>query len=93
MSESILDRLYYGRIVPWENQNDVTPQMQEVKSRIDAAFRSLTEQLSNEGIHLLETLMSDRSDLESLALCEAFKDGFRLGAEFALDTFPCSKQV
>lgn len=93
MSESILDRLYYGRIVPWENQNDVTPQMQEVKSRIDAAFRRLTEQLSTEGIRLLETLMSDRSDLESLALCEAFKDGFRLGAEFALDTFSCSKQV
>ena len=91
MSESILDRLYYGRIVPWENKNDVTLQMQEVKGRIDDAFRSLAEQLSDEGKLLLETLMSDRSDLESLALCEAFKDGFRLGAEFALDTFSCSK--
>ena len=89
MKDDILDQLYYGRIVPWENNNGSTPEMQAVKEQIDADIQALTAMLPDEGKAVLERLLQNQSTLESTIICEGYKDGFRTGAKLALSTF-CS---
>lgn len=35
MEQSILNQLYYGKIVPWENRNDKTPEMEAFSEQVD----------------------------------------------------------
>ena len=70
MEQDILEQLYFGRIVPWENRNDKTPEMER-----------LTQLLDEDGKKILERLMDNRSELESRQILEGFKDGFRLGVQ------------
>ena len=81
MEQDILKQLYFGEIVPWENRNDRTPEMAELAERIDGETERLEGLLDAEGKALLEKLLDDVSDLECRAICEGFKDGFRLGAQ------------
>ena len=81
MEQDILKQLYFGEIVPWENRNDKTPEMAELAERIDGEAERLEGLLDAEGKALLEKLLDDVSDLECRAICEGFKDGFRLGAQ------------
>ena len=81
MEQDILKQLYFGEIVPWENRNDRTPEMAELAERIDGETERLDGLLDAEGKALLEKLLDDVSDLECRAICEGFKDGFRLGAQ------------
>lgn len=81
MEQDILKQLYFGEIVPWENRNDRTPEMAELAERIDGEAERLEGLLDAEGKALLEKLLDDVSDLECRAICEGFKDGFRLGAQ------------
>ena len=67
--------------IPWENRNDRTPEMAELAERIDGEAERLEGLLDAEGKALLEKLLDDASDLECRAICEGFKDGFRLGAQ------------
>lgn len=92
MGQDILERLYYGKIVPWENNNDQSPRSQELRDLIDKDIRSLSDMLSDGERSMLERLLENRSELADLAACGAFKDGFRLGAQFTMDTFYSSKQ-
>ena len=40
MEQDILNQLYYGKIVPWENQNDKTPEMETLSEQIDQDIES-----------------------------------------------------
>ena len=35
MEQDILDRLYYGKIVPWENRRGNTPEMDSLSGQVD----------------------------------------------------------
>ncbi len=91
MGQDILEQLYYGKIVPWENNNDQSPRSQELRDLIDKDIHSLSDMLSDEGRSMLERFLENRSELADLAVCGAFKDGFRLRAQFTMDTFHSSK--
>ena len=43
--------------------------------------------LPQEGVELLTRLLGDCSDLESRAVCEGFKDGYRLGTKLTAAAF------
>ena len=45
MEPDILDQLYYGKIVPWENQNDQTPEMAAYKSQVSEDIERLEKLL------------------------------------------------
>lgn len=79
MEQDILNQLYYGKIVPWENQNDKTPEMEAVSEQIDRDIESLEKLLDGEGKKILERLLDNSAELERRLVCEGFKDGFRLG--------------
>ena len=92
MEQDILTLLYYGKIVPWENNNDQSPIAQELRDRIDEDIHSLSAMLPEDAKAVFDRLLENRSELADIAACGAFKDGFRLGAQFTLDTFCGSKQ-
>jgi uncharacterized membrane-anchored protein len=78
--EDILDRLYFGDIIPWENHT-TTPDMRAINDEINATIQELKAMISPEAKAKLQQLVNDCSDLESLAVKESFKDGYRLGVK------------
>lgn len=92
MEQDILTLLYYGKIVPWENNNDQSSIAQKLRDRIDEDIHNLSAMLPEDAKAVLDRLLENRSELADIAACGAFKDGFRLGAQFTLDTFCGSKQ-
>lgn len=78
MEQDILEQLYFGRIVPWENRNDKTPEMEQCSEQVYRDTEHLTQLLDEDGKKILERLMDNRSELESHQILEGFKDGFRL---------------
>lgn len=81
MEQDILDELYYGHIVPWENQNDKTPEMESFSEQVDQDIECLEKLLDAKGRMVLERLLDNSAELERLQVCEGFKDGFRLGVQ------------
>lgn len=92
MSKDILNELYYGHIVPWENQNGRTPEMEPFSDQADKDIEHLKERLDDEGKKVLERLLDNSAELERLLVCEGFKDGFRLGAQIMLATMDSGKK-
>ena len=83
MEQDILEQLYFGRIVPWENRNDKTPEIEQVYQDVER----LTQLLDEDGKKILERLMDNRSELESHQILEGFKHGFRLGVQLTAAGF------
>lgn len=81
MEQDILSQLYYGNIVPWENRNDKTPEMEPFSDQVDKDIQCLDNLLDDEGKKVLERLLDNSAELERLMVCEGFKDGFRLGVQ------------
>lgn len=81
MGQDILNRLYYGKIVPWENRNDKTPEMEPFSEQVDKDIERLEKLLDDEGKKVLERLLDNSAELERQMVCEGFKDGFRLGVQ------------
>ena len=81
MEQDILKELYYGKIVPWENQNDHTPEMAEYKEKVSEDIEKLVALLDSEGNQILERLLDNSAELERHMIYEGFKDGVRLGVQ------------
>lgn len=81
MEQEILNQLYYGEIVPWENRNDKTPEMVLLSDQVDADIKALDQLLDDTGKQILERLLDNSAELERKMICEGFKDGFRLGVQ------------
>lgn len=81
MEQDILNQLYYGKIVPWENRNDKTPEMEPLSEQVDKDIEKLEKLLDDEGKKILERLLDNSAELERQMVCEGFKDGFRLGVQ------------
>ena len=93
MEQDILNQLYYGKIVPWENQNDKTPEMEALSEQIDRDIESLKKLLDGEGKKILERLLDNSAELERWLVCEGFKDGFRLGVQLTAAGLEGGKQL
>ena len=92
MEQDILTQLYFGKITPWEKRSGTDPEMDALRDRIDAETKALESMLPQEGVELLTRLLSDCSDLEARAVCEGFKDGYRLGTKLTAAAF-CGDKV
>ena len=56
MEQDILEQLYFGRIVPWENRNDKTPEMEQCSEQVYRDTEHLTQLLDEDGKKILERL-------------------------------------
>ena len=84
MEQDILDQLYYGKIVPWENRRSNTPEMDSLSGQVDKDIQWLKKVLGDEERNVLGRLLENASELERLQVCEGFKDGFRLGIQLVV---------
>ena len=87
MEQDILTQLYFGKVAPWEKRSGTDPEMDALRDRINATTQALGTMLSQEGREQLKQLLSDCSDLEARAVCEGFKDGYRLGTKLTAAAF------
>ena len=92
MEQDILDRLYYGKIVPWENRRGNTPEMDLLSGQVDQDIQWLKKVLGDKEKEVLGRLLENASELERLQVCEGFKDGFRLGIQFVVAGLGGEKQ-
>lgn len=67
--------------MPWENQNDQTPEMAAYKAQVSEDIERLEALQDSEGKEILERLLDNSAELERHMVCEGFKDGFRLGVQ------------
>ena len=92
MEQDILDRLYYGKIVPWENRRGNTPEMDSLSGQVDQDIQWLKKVLGDEERNVLGRLLENASELERLQVCEGVKDGFRLGIQLVVAGLGGEKQ-
>ena len=84
MLNDILNDLFFGKIVPWENRPESIEEFRRLNQRLGQLSNTLEERLDKETQALLDQYISDRADLESLLQCDSFKTGFRLGVQLML---------
>ena len=92
MEQDILEELYYGRIVPWENPKDQTPETAAFCEQADLDIRQLEKLLDEDGRRILKRFLENVSERECRLTCEGFKDGFRLGLQLAVAGLDSGKQ-
>ena len=49
MEQDILEQLYFGRIVPWENWNDKTPEIEQCSEQVYQDMEHLAQLLDEGG--------------------------------------------
>lgn len=92
MEQDILDQLYYGKIIPWENHRGRTPEMDALSGQVDQDIQWLKSALDDKEKEVLGRLLENVSELERLQVCEGFKDGFRLGIQLVVAGLGSEKQ-
>ena len=84
MPNDILDDLFYGKIVPWENRPANIEEFRSLNQKMGKTSDILEQRLDEETRALLDQYISDRSDMEMLLSCDSFKAGFRMGVQIML---------
>lgn len=92
MDQSILDQLYFGKVVPWENFRGNTPETEHMLDQADKDIQWLKKTLGDDGQKVLERFLKTSEDLERRMVCEGFKEGFRLGMQLAVAGLGSGKQ-
>ena len=82
--KNLIDELWNGNIQPLE-ETTPTDEMKDVSRHISQRTEALREMLSEDGTALLEKLVDNFYESSSLLAREAFKHGFKLGANLMLE--------
>lgn len=89
---NILENLYYGNISPIEKSFNSKPEYSKFakiiadnEEKLNAFFNDLPN--AEQEWHLFEQMMNAQIEISSFLELERFIDGFRLGADFMLETF------
>lgn len=84
ISPSILEDLYYGRILPFEQGNVHTEKYRELHCQIEKERAYLLQQLPHEDRAHLVQFEDLLGDLAGLAEQDTFCKAFRIGARVAI---------
>ncbi len=76
----MIKELWYGNIVPQEDGIFNKPELRELLGYVARHRGELEETLTDKQKELLEKMMDNRNEYDSLAEAEVFEYGFRLGA-------------
>ncbi len=75
-----IKELWYGNIIPQEDGIFNKPQFKELLGYTARHRGELEETLTDKQKELLDKMMDNRNEFDSLAEAEVFEYGFRLGA-------------
>ncbi len=82
---NMIKELWYGNIIPQEDGIFSKPQFKELLGYMARHRAELEETLTEKQKELLEKMMDNRNEFDSLAEAEVFEYGFRLGVKLMLD--------
>ena len=82
--KNAINELWYGNIQPLEATTPTT-EMREIYRHISKQKDDLREMLSDDGKAILDKLADNFYETSSLLAREAFKRGFKLGANLMLE--------
>ena len=85
MSYSIMEALFYGRVIPWERRADITDERRAILQKLDSEKRYFSEKLSPEDYKRFEgfeDLVGSDSQHEEI---DIYTHGFTLGALLTLE--------
>lgn len=83
--KSIITELWYGNINPQEDGIFNEPELKELLGYIDRHRGELEETLTDKQKELLEKLMDNRNEFNSLAEASVFEYGFKFGAKMMFE--------
>ena len=81
MKNDILDDLYYGRIIPWEQGPSNLDAQKKSEARVNDLIEQLKVLLDEKGRSILNQLVDEQINSSLNAASDSFKSGFRLGAK------------
>ncbi len=81
----MIQELWYGNIVPQEDGIFNKPELRELLGYVARHRGELEESLTEKQKELLDKMMDNRNEYDSLAEAAVFAYGFRLGAKLMLD--------
>lgn len=84
MNDNILDDLFYGKIVPWEERPTNIEEFRQLNQNMGQLSDVLESRLDDDTKELLDQYISIRADMEMLLASESFKNGFRLGMKLLM---------
>lgn len=84
MSNGFLKQFYWGKVIPWEVQQNNT-ELSELNGKIDADINYLKARLSDADKEVLERLTANFTDLESEQICRGYMSGFKHGSLMMLE--------
>lgn len=87
MANDILEDLFFGKVIPWEQRPDDIEECRNLNQKMSRTMRVLDEHLNKEAKALLDQYLSDQADMEALLSCDSFKTGFRLGVQLMLAVY------
>ncbi len=81
----MIKELWYGNIVPQEDGIFNKPELRELLGYVARHCGELEESLTDKQKELLDKMMDNRNEYDSLAEAAVFAYGFRLGARLMLE--------
>ncbi len=81
----MIKELWYGNIVPQEDGIFNKPELRELLGYVTRHRGELEESLTDKQKELLDKMMDNRNEYDSLAEAAVFAYGFRLGARLMLE--------
>ncbi len=88
---NILEELYYGNISPNEKSIREKSEYASYIGIVSDNEEKLSLYLDGEEKRLFDQLMDAQSNITNIEACERFIEGWKLGAQFMLDTFLISR--
>ncbi len=83
--KSVITELWYGNIIPQEDGIFNKPEFKELLDYVARHRGDLEETLTDKQKELLDKMMDNRNEFDSLAEARAFEYGFKLGAKLMLE--------
>ncbi len=81
----MIKELWYGNIVPQEDGIFNKPELRELLGYVARHRGELEESLTDKQKELLDKMMDNRNEYDSLAEAAVFAYGFKLGAKITLE--------
>ncbi len=83
--DNMIKELWYGNIIPQEDGIFNKPQFKELLGYVARHRSELEETLTDKQKELLNRMMDNRNEFDSLAEAAVFEYGFKLGAKLMLE--------
>lgn len=82
---SLLESLYYGRLIPEEHLVPKDPRYREMSRELSDKKEAWKKKLSSEEFAELEALLDLQQQIQGMELTTAFTYGFKLGAAMIIE--------